>query len=69
MRIFKSFIINNNLLNERIYDSIGDLMHFIILFDAYREWVLTDNIPPARTAAQMMLESMPETLKQIFPGT
>ena len=33
-----------------------------------REWVLTDNITPARTAAQMMLESMPETLKQIFPG-
>ena len=32
-----------------------------------REWVLTDNITPARTAAQMMLESMPETLKQIFP--
>ena len=33
-----------------------------------REWVLTDNITPARTAAQMMLESMPETLKQIFPA-
>ena len=33
-----------------------------------REWVLTDNITPARTATQMMLESMPETLKQIFLG-
>ena len=33
-----------------------------------REWVLTDNITPARTAAQMMLKSMPETLKQIFLG-
>ena len=33
-----------------------------------REWVLTDNITPSRTAVQMMFESMPETLKQIFLG-
>ncbi len=31
-----------------------------------REWVLNDNITPARTAAAMMLESMPESLKNIL---
>ena len=31
-----------------------------------REWVLNDNITPARTAAHMMFEAMPECLKNIF---
>ena len=31
-----------------------------------REWVLTDNITPARTAAQMMLDAMPQVLKEIY---
>ena len=31
-----------------------------------REWLLTDNITPAQTVVQMMFESMPEKLKNIF---
>jgi len=31
-----------------------------------REWVLNDNITPARTAAAMMYDAMPENLKDIF---
>ncbi len=31
-----------------------------------REWVLNDNITPARTAAAMMYDAMPESLKDIF---
>ena len=31
-----------------------------------KEWVLTDNITSAETLAQMMFNSMPESLKEIF---
>lgn len=31
-----------------------------------REWVLNDNITPARAAASMMFDAMPESLKIIF---
>ena len=31
-----------------------------------REWVLDDNITPARAAASMMYDAMPESLKNIF---
>lgn len=31
-----------------------------------REWLLKDNITPAKTAAGMMFNSMPEQLKQIY---
>ena len=31
-----------------------------------REWLLNDNITPARTAAAMMQDSMPESLKKIL---
>ncbi len=31
-----------------------------------REWVLNDNITPARAAAAMMYDAMPESLKKIF---
>ena len=31
-----------------------------------REWVLHDNITPAKTAVQMMFNAMPETLKFIY---
>lgn len=31
-----------------------------------REWVLEDNITSAETVVQMMFNSMPESLKQIF---
>lgn len=31
-----------------------------------REWLLKDNITPAKTAAWMMFNSMPEQLKQIY---
>jgi len=31
-----------------------------------REWVLDDNITPARTAAAMMYDAMPESLKNIY---
>lgn len=31
-----------------------------------REWVLEDNITPARTTASMMYDAMPESLKNIF---
>ena len=31
-----------------------------------REWVLYDNITPARTVTAMMYEAMPESLKNIF---
>ena len=31
-----------------------------------REWVLNDNITPAKTAASLMNEAMPESLKNIF---
>ena len=41
-----------------------------LLFYVYNIQPALENIhiqTPAQTAAQMMLESMPETLKQIFP--
>ena len=31
-----------------------------------REWLLHDNITPAETAVEMMFDSMPERLKDIF---
>jgi len=31
-----------------------------------REWLLQDNITPAETAVEMMFDSMPERLKDIF---
>ncbi len=31
-----------------------------------REWLLNDNITPAKTAAAMMYEAMPESLEKIF---
>lgn len=31
-----------------------------------REWLLTDNITPAETVVEMMFQSMPEQLKNIF---
>ena len=31
-----------------------------------REWLLNDNITPARTVVEMMFSSMPETLHRIF---
>ena len=31
-----------------------------------REWVLTDNITSAETVVQMMFNSMPENLRNIF---
>jgi AcrR family transcriptional regulator len=31
-----------------------------------REWLLNDNITPARTVVEMMFSSMPETLQKIF---
>ncbi len=31
-----------------------------------REWLLKDNITPARTVVQMMFDSMPEKLKRLF---
>ena len=31
-----------------------------------REWLLTDNITPAETAVEMMFQSMPERLRNIF---
>ena len=31
-----------------------------------REWLLQDNITPAETAVEMMFDSMPEKLKDIF---
>lgn len=33
-----------------------------------REWVLTDNITSAETLVQMMFDSMPESLKNIYFG-
>jgi hypothetical protein len=31
-----------------------------------REWLLNDNITPAKSAVAMMFASMPESLKQIY---
>jgi len=33
-----------------------------------REWILKDNITPAQTAAAMMYEAMPESMKAVFFG-
>lgn len=53
-------------------DTLDPQMEYSIRLYCYgtlgmtREWVLNDNITPAKTAAAMMYEAMPESMKRIF---
>lgn len=53
-------------------DTLDDQIKYSIRLYCYgnlgmtREWLLNDNITPAKTAAAMMLDAMPESLKKIY---
>ncbi len=62
-----------HLAKERLGSEVLDTqLAYIIRFYCMgavgmtREWVLEDNITSAETVVQMMFNSMPESLKQIF---
>lgn len=57
-------ITNNDILDPGIKYSIR--LYCYGTLGMTREWVLDDNITPARTAAAMMYDAMPESLKNIY---
>ncbi|GAB6160496.1 TetR family transcriptional regulator [Howardella ureilytica] len=57
-------ITHNDILDPRIKYSIR--LYCYGTLGMTREWVLYDNITPARTAAAMMNDAMPESLKNIY---
>ncbi len=57
-------ILRTQIVDEQIKYSIR--LYCYGTLGMTREWVLNDNITPAKTAVLMMFEAMPESLKTIF---
>ena len=62
-----------NLAKEKLgVDTLDTQTQYSIRLYCYgslgmtREWLLTDNITPARTAVEMMFASMPENIRSIY---
>ena len=65
----------SNLAKERLgVDTLDPRTRFSLRLYCYgtlgmtREWLLKDNVTPARTVVEMMFSSMPQALRDIFFG-
>ncbi len=56
--------LNTDVLNTQLKYSIR--LYFYGTVGMTKEWLLNDNITSAETAVQMMFESMPENMNEVY---